>query len=138
MEGLGGRPLLVLDRVGRGRVATILSDHIWLWARGFEGGGPHADLMRRLAHWLMKEPDLEEEQLRVQVRKGQLNIFRRSLRDAPANISVTTPMGTMEAYPAITSKMGVANLVVPANKQGSIGSAMASVRLLPWPAPLTL
>ena len=118
MEGLGGRPLLVLDRVGRGRVATILSDHIWLWARGFEGGGPHADLMRRLAHWLMKEPDLEEEQLRVQVRKGQLNIARRSLRDAPANISVTTPMGTMEAYPAITSKMGVANLVVPANKTG--------------------
>ena len=118
MEGLSSRPLLVLDRVGRGRVATILSDHIWLWARGFEGGGPHADLMRRLAHWLMKEPDLEEEQLRVQVRKGQLHIARRSLRDAPANISVTTPMGTTEAYPVITSKMGVVDLVVPANKTG--------------------
>ena len=118
MQGYGRRPLLVLDRVGQGRVATMLSDHIWLWARGFEGGGPHAELMRRLAHWLMKEPDLEEEHLRAQVREGQLHIARRSLRDAPSTITVTTPMGVAEAYPVTTSKMGVSELVVTASETG--------------------
>ena len=63
MDGPDGKPLLVLSREGEGRVALLLSDHIWLWARGFEGGGPHIDLLRRLSHWLMKQPDLEEEAL---------------------------------------------------------------------------
>ena len=118
MQGPGSRPLLVLDRTGNGRVATMLSDHIWLWARGFEGGGPHAELMRRLAHWLMKEPDLEEERLRAEVREGKLHIIRRSLRDAPATITVTTPTGVVETYPVTTSKTGVAELVVHASKMG--------------------
>ncbi len=118
MQGPGSRPLLVLDRTGEGRVATMLSDHIWLWARGFEGGGPHAELMRRLAHWLMKEPDLEEERLRAEVREGKLHIVRRSLRDAPATITVTTPTGVVETYPVTTSKTGVAELVVQASKTG--------------------
>ena len=38
MTGVG-RPLLAVDRVGEGRVAQLMSDHIWLWARGFDGGG---------------------------------------------------------------------------------------------------
>src|SRR5581483_9470589 len=59
MEAPGGRPLMVLDRAGKGRIAQIMSDQLWLWSRGFEGGGPQAELLRRLAHWLMKEPDLE-------------------------------------------------------------------------------
>ena len=63
MSGVEDKPLLQLDRMGRGRVALLLSDHAWLWARGYDGGGPHTDLLRRLAHWLMKEPDLEEERL---------------------------------------------------------------------------
>jgi hypothetical protein len=66
-EGADGKPLLLLSREGEGRVALLLSDHIWLWARGYEGGGPHLDLLRRLSHWLMKQPDLEEEALRLQV-----------------------------------------------------------------------
>ena len=65
MSGDHGEPLLVLDRVGKGRVAQLLSDQMWLWARGFEGGGPQAELLRRLAYWLMKEPDLEENDLRA-------------------------------------------------------------------------
>src|SRR6266705_1267395 len=68
MNGPDGKPLLVLSRQGEGRVALLLSDHIWLWARGYEGGGPHLDLLRRLSHWLMKQPDLEEEALRILVR----------------------------------------------------------------------
>ena len=63
MSGPGGKPLLVLDQVRKGRVAELMSDQIWLWARGFEGGGPQAELLRRLAHWLMKEPELEAENL---------------------------------------------------------------------------
>ena len=69
MEGPDGKPLLVLAREGEGRVALLLSDHIWLWARGYEGGGPHLDLLRRLSHWLMKQPDLEEEALRLIVQR---------------------------------------------------------------------
>ena len=67
MQGPDHKPLLVLSHEGEGRVALLLSDQLWLWARGFEGGGPHLDLLRRLSHWLMKEPDLEEEALRLTV-----------------------------------------------------------------------
>src|SRR3546814_7790612 len=70
---------LILDRFGEGRVAQLNSDHIWLWARGFEGGGPQAELLRRLAHWLMKEPELEENDLDATVRGDRLEIVRRSL-----------------------------------------------------------
>ena len=69
MSGAHGQPLLVLARQDKGRVALLLSDHAWLWARGYQGGGPHVDLLRRLSHWLMKEPDLEEEALRALVRR---------------------------------------------------------------------
>ena len=70
---------MILDRVGKGRVAQLLSDQIWLWARGFEGGGPQAELLRRLAHWLMKEPDLEENDLRAAIDGDQLKVTRQSL-----------------------------------------------------------
>ncbi len=79
MSGAGDKPLLVLDRRGKGRVALLLSDHAWLWARGYEGGGPHVDLLRRLAHWLMKEPDLEEEALTAKAGKHDLTIERRTV-----------------------------------------------------------
>ena len=93
MEGIDGRPLLVLDRQGKGRIAQLLSDQIWLWARGFEGGGPQAELLRRLAHWLMKEPDLEEEALSARVHDGRLLIERRSLTAGSAEVTVTGPSG---------------------------------------------
>ena len=81
MEGPDGKPLLVLSREGEGRVALLLSDHIWLWARGFEGGGPHLDLLRRLSHWLMKQPDLEEEALRVVARGRDLTVERQTMAE---------------------------------------------------------
>src|SRR3546814_16305727 len=80
MEGVGKHPLLILDRFGEGRVAQIMSDHMWLWARGFEGGGPQAELLRRISHWLMKEPDLEEEDLRAEGRDGQPTIAKNGRR----------------------------------------------------------
>jgi len=93
MNGVDGRPLLVLDRVGSGRVGQLLSDHIWLWARGYEGGGPHDELVRRLAHWLMKEPDLEERALTANVVGDQLLIERRSTSTERPAIMVTDPLG---------------------------------------------
>jgi hypothetical protein len=96
MDGTEKRPLLILDRAGEGRVAQLLSDHIWLWARGFEGGGPHDELLRRLAHWLMKEPELEEERLTAVARANRLEITRRSLEPVTEPIEVTFPSGRTE------------------------------------------
>ena len=93
MSGAENRPLLVLDRKGRGRVALMLSDHAWLWARGYEGGGPHTDLLRRLSHWLMKEPDLEEERLIASAKGLKLTIERRSMEDTVPPVQVSAPGG---------------------------------------------
>src|SRR6476619_5814406 len=93
MQGPDGKPLLVLAREGEGRVALLLSDHIWLWARGYEGGGPHLDLLRRLSHWLMKQPDLEEEALRLSVRGKDREVRRTSMGDEVAPVTVTSPSG---------------------------------------------
>ncbi|WP_417517747.1 hypothetical protein [Minwuia sp.] len=96
MTGAGARPLLVLDRVGEGRVAQLLSDQAWLWARGFEGGGPQAEIFRRTAHWLMKEPALEEESLNVEIEGRQLKIERRSLKSAGGPVQLIGPGGRTE------------------------------------------
>src|SRR6187402_115554 len=93
MEGPDKKPLLVLSREGEGRVGLLLSDHIWLWARGYEGGGPHLDLMRRLSHWLMKQPDLEEEALRLIVRGRDLLIERQTMADSVGEVTLTLPSG---------------------------------------------
>ncbi|HUD53387.1 hypothetical protein [Parvibaculum sp.] len=93
MSAPGGRPLMVLDHAGKGRVAQLLSDQIWLWSRGFEGGGPHAELLRRLAHWLMKEPDLEEENLAASIEGGTLAVRRRTMADTTPPAEVTMPSG---------------------------------------------
>jgi hypothetical protein len=94
MSGTGERPLLVLDRIGEGRVAQLLSDHSWLWARGFEGGGPQSDLLRRLVHWLMREPDLEEDALVAEARDGRIEITRRSLAPAPGSVRAIAADGS--------------------------------------------
>jgi hypothetical protein len=93
MSGLQGKPLLVLDRVGKGRVAELLSDQGWLWARGYEGGGPQAELLRRLAHWLMKEPELEEERLSASIVGGEIVIDRQTMAQAAKPVTLTWPSG---------------------------------------------
>lgn len=93
MTGANSQPLLILDRVGEGRVAQLASDQIWLWSRGFEGGGPQAELLRRLAHWLMKEPELEENALDVRVEGQSIIIMRRSLKEDTLSATLTTPDG---------------------------------------------
>ncbi len=124
MSGPDGAPLLLLDRVGNpetdGRVAMLLSDQIWLWSRGHDGGGPQAELLRRVAHWLMKEPDLEETALTARVEQGKLVVERRTTAEGPPPpVTVTAPDGS-------TSKLTLA----PVRPGRAVGTAPA-----PAPAP---
>jgi len=96
MIGQEDEPLLILDRVGEGRVALLLSDTVWLWGKGFDGGGPQVELLRRVSHWLMKEPELEEESLTAEVQGGSLAITRRSLAEEEIPVTVTAPGGQVE------------------------------------------
>ena len=94
MHGLEDRPLLLLQRVGEGRAALMATDQAWLWDRGFEGGGPQLELLRRLAHWLMKEPELEEEALWVEPAGQTMRIIRRTLGEEVPQVTITHPDGT--------------------------------------------
>lgn len=118
MSGIGDRPLFVLDRVEKGRVGMLMSDHVWLWAREFEGGGPQAELLRRLAHWLMKEPELEEERLSAYVQRGKLTIERRSLESSAPVVTVTTPAGEMRDVALEAAERGIARATIEADEPG--------------------
>jgi hypothetical protein len=98
MEGVDGRPLLVLNRVEEGRVALLASDQAWLWSRGYEGGGPQLELLRRLAHWMMKEPELEEEALTATAEGQTMRITRRTLSETVAPVILTAPDGTTTEF----------------------------------------
>jgi hypothetical protein len=99
MTGAEDAPLLVLDRVGEGRVALLGSDHAWLWSRGFEGGGPQLELLRRVAHWTMKEPELDEEALTAQAEGLTMTILRRTLGEAVGPVTITGPDGAVVDLP---------------------------------------
>jgi len=107
MVGADNHPLLVLNRAGQGRVAMLLSDQGWLWARGFEGGGPHVSLYRRIAHWLMKEPALEEEALTARTSGRTLEITRQTIGDAPGDAVVRYPSGKTENLPLTQTEPGL-------------------------------
>ncbi len=106
MAGPDEAPLLILDRVGEGRVGLFLSDHPWLWARGFDGGGPHAELLRRIAHWLMKEPELEEEALSLRADGDALIVERRSIAQTPPPVIITRPDGETSEHEVIETEPG--------------------------------
>ncbi|MCK1390770.1 hypothetical protein [Bradyrhizobium sp. 1] len=118
MTGLDGKPLLFLSRFGEGRVALLLSDHIWLWARGYEGGGPHLDLLRRMSHWLMKQPDLDEEALRLQVQGKDLVVVRQTMADSVQPVSVTSPSGVSRDLTLSAGDPGEWRASLPASELG--------------------
>ena len=118
LTGVNDRPLMILDRVGDGRVAQIMSDHIWLWARGYEGGGPHAELLRRIAHWLMKEPELEENDLRANVRGNMIEILRRSLEADGRAAEVTAPSGARQTVTLTETRGGRSTGSLEAKESG--------------------
>jgi hypothetical protein len=118
MQGPGDKPLLLLSREGKGRVALMLSDHIWLWARGYEGGGPHLDLLRRLSHWLMQQPELEEEALRLVVHGKDLTGERQTMADTVAPVTLTSPSGATRTLTLGAGDPGVWRSTVTANELG--------------------
>ena len=118
MSGAEEKPLLILDRKGKGRVALLTSDHAWLWARGYEGGGPHTDLLRRLSHWLMKEPDLEEERLIATSKGLKLTIDRRSMEEAVPMVTLMAPGGATSEVRPENSGPGLWRSVVDVSEPG--------------------
>ena len=118
MEGPDKKPLLLLNRVGKGRVALLLSDQAWLWARGYQGGGPQAELLRRLAHWLMKEPDLDEEKLSAEITNGTLKITRRTMGPTAGPAAVTRPDGRESDVPLNEVSPGRFEATLPAADVG--------------------
>lgn len=118
MTGLDGLPLLILEHQGKGRVAQLLSDQIWLWSHGFEGGGPHAELIRRIVHWLMAEPELEEEDLRADVVDGKLEVTRQSLGTDLPMLTVTYPDGHQEQAKLTAGLQGKSVATLPARDPG--------------------
>lgn len=118
MEAADGKPLLVLNRVGKGRVAMLLSDQGWLWARGFEGGGPHVSLYRRTAHWLMQEPALEEEALTARAAGRTLEITRQTIEGDPGSATLTYPSGKTEELALTQREPGLYSAEVKTTETG--------------------
>ncbi|WIM10487.1 hypothetical protein [Enhydrobacter sp.] len=123
LSGANDQPLVVLDRVGKGRVAEVLSDQLWLWNRGIDGGGPQPELVRRTAHWLMKEPDLEEEALRAKAVGGHIEITRRTLAATFPDVTMTAPGtppngGAQRKLKLTEVEPGLGRIVVDVDKPG--------------------
>jgi hypothetical protein len=107
MTGPDKLPLLVLGRAGEGRVAALLSDQVWLWARNYEGGGPHTDLLRRVVHWLMKEPELDEESLHARQNGNTIIIERQSMEAGGTAVQVQRPDGAVESQRLAEAQAGL-------------------------------
>lgn len=117
MNGVRNEPLLILNRVGKGRVAQITSDHIWLWSRGYDGGGPHAEMLRRVVHWLMKEPELDEKALRVLINSNDIKVSTPLFNSAEQTVTMTKPDGTTERI-SLENKDGVFQKTITADQLG--------------------
>jgi len=118
MNGPDDKPLLMLSRVDKGRVGLLLSDQMWLWARGYDGGGPYLDLLRRLAHWLMKEPELEEEALRASAKGRDVTVERQSASGAERETDLVAPDGTRTKLTMTPEAPGLARAHVAVDRYG--------------------
>ena len=118
LQGVGKSPLLILSRAGKGRVGLLLSDQMWLWARDYDGGGPYLDLLRRLAHWLMKEPELEEEALRARARGHDLTIERQSVKGEVPQATVTGPDGKTTTVQLASVAPGLSRATLAVDEDG--------------------
>lgn len=136
LSGAEGQPLLVLDRAGRGRVAQLWTDQPWLWARGYDGGGPHGELLRRLAHWLMQEPELEDESLSIDAGPRGLEIERSTLGAAPDAVEIIAPSGQRSSADLGQSAPGLWRGEAPAAEQGLYEARSGNLRAFAAVGPL--
>ncbi|ACI52740.1 conserved hypothetical protein [Gluconacetobacter diazotrophicus PA1 5] len=136
MDGPDHTPLLILDRVDRGRVAFLLSDQIWLWSHGEGGGGPQSELLRRISHWLMKEPELEEEQLTAAIADGRMVVTHRTAAETgPTAVTITAPDGITRQVPLRPIGIGLSEAAVPATQPGIWMADDGTHRAFAAPAP---
>lgn len=135
LSGNDQRPLLVLGNYGEGRSALILSDHPWLWARNYRGGGPHADLLRRITHWLMKEPALEAETLRASSSQQVITIERQTMGQKADDVILESPDGSKHTISLKETKPGLFTSTFRSEQNGmhlvSSGSLKAFVNIGP-------
>lgn len=118
MSGPEGKPLLIVDRVEKGRVGMLMSDQIWLWARGHDGGGPFSELIRRVVHWMMKEPELEERRLSLTAEGDTAKMELRTLLDSAPPLQLETPEGRI-IEPVWTQKApGIFSAEAPIDQLG--------------------
>jgi hypothetical protein len=136
MSGTGGRPLLVLDHAGKGRVAQLWSDQAWLWARGYDGGGPHGELLRRLAHWMMQEPELEEERLTLKAGPEGLLVERSTLNDSAGVVEVLSPTGVSEKAQLASFAPGIFRATLTPNETGLYEARDGALRAFAAVGPL--
>ena len=136
LSGVGQRPLLVLGRAGKGRVAQLWSDQAWLWARGFDGGGPHAELLRRLAHWLMQEPELDDERLTLHAAPDGVIAERATLGAAPGAVEIINPKGAKSSAPFAEIAPGLFRASAPAVEQGLYEARQGNLRAFAAVGPL--
>lgn len=118
MQGNGNAPLMVLDRKGQGRVAMLMSDHLWLWDKGYEGGGPSSELLRGVSHWLLKDPAFEEEALRIRKDGNNLIVERQTLSDSTDPVTVTAPSGEKVTVSLSDNGSGVWQATLPITESG--------------------
>lgn len=121
LSGINNQPLLILDHVGKGRVAQFMSDEFWLWAR--QGNGPQAELLRRVAHWLVQEPELDENALRAYAEQTDngwnLTVTKHSLRDNTDDVAIIDPQGQTTTLHLVAGALpGELRAVLPVTQTG--------------------
>jgi hypothetical protein len=85
-----------------GRMAWIATDDVWMWRRqaGEAGAAPPFNpLMRRLMHWLLREPDLEAPPMICQQDKGVLACTPKN-KNSKDNVELYRPDDTWQPWSA--------------------------------------
>ncbi len=123
MEGPNKKPLLVLANVGKGRVAVLASSSLNLWKNGYQGsgeyaGGPYGEIIRNISGWLMKDPALEEEALRMAQQDGKLVIERQTVEEKTTPITIHTPSGQTMTIDPVQVGPGLWRATEPLNELG--------------------
>ena len=84
-------PLLVVDNVGKGRVAQILSDESWIWQKSLNDKGPLIELMRNTIQWLLKNPKLEENLISFYQSDNLIKVRLNSLASGDISAKIISP-----------------------------------------------
>ncbi len=129
MQTEGGKPLLVMNREKKGRVAMLLSDQAWLWARGHDGGGPYSGLIGNTARWLLQDSTMEEESLRIQSRDNTLVVEQQTMDQNGSPVMIRTPSGKALTLETTPSEPGLWQAIIPTEEHG-IYSAESTGRQL--------